>query len=70
MKILLAGQAYFREDNGQAVFTVRLARGLARKGHRLMVLAPSENGKTGHERQEGVELWRVKLPLNVRTPAL
>lgn len=64
MNILLAGQAYFREDNGQAVFTVRIARELARWGHRVMVLAPSENGRTGSEEQRGVELWRVRtIPL-------
>lgn len=67
MKILLAGQAYFREDNGQAAFTVRLARGLAGRGHRLMVLAPSEDGRTGPVQDRGVELWRIRttaLPHN------
>lgn len=68
MKILLAGQAYFREDNGQAVFTVRLARELGRRNHRVMVLAPSEDGRTGDETGQGVELWRIRttrLPHNV-----
>lgn len=67
MRVVLAGQAYFREDNGQAVFTVRLARELARRGHAVMVLAPSDNGCTGRTRVDGIELQRVpalRLPYN------
>lgn len=42
MRILFVGQSYYRKDNGQAVFMIRLAEGLARAGHDVMVLAPSE----------------------------
>ena len=44
MNVLIAGQAFFRRDNGQAVFTVNLAHGLAKAGHHVLVIAPSENG--------------------------
>jgi len=44
LNVLIAGQAYFRRDNGQAVFTVNLAQGLAKAGHQVLVIAPSENG--------------------------
>ncbi|GIV68007.1 glycosyltransferase [Caldilinea sp.] len=44
MRILLVGQSYYRKDNGQAVFTIRLAEGLAAVGQEVMVLAPSEKG--------------------------
>lgn len=42
MRILFVGQSYYRKDNGQAVFMIRLAEGLARAGHDVMALAPSE----------------------------
>jgi len=44
LNVLIAGQAFFRRDNGQAVFTVNLAHGLAKAGHHVLVIAPSENG--------------------------
>ena len=67
MNILLAGQAYYREDNGQAVFTVRLARGLGRQGHTVSVLAPAEPDDPQVEIIEGVQVLRVptlRLPHN------
>ena len=42
MRVLFIGQSYYRKDNGQAVFMIHLAEGLARAGHDVMVLAPSE----------------------------
>jgi 1,2-diacylglycerol 3-alpha-glucosyltransferase len=42
MRVLFVGQSYYRKDNGQAVFMIRLAEGLARAGHDVMTLAPSE----------------------------
>ena len=59
MNILLAGQAYFREDNGQAVFTVRLARGLQRLGHTVTVLTPAEQGSIAEERIDGIRVLRL-----------
>lgn len=67
MKILLAGQAYFREDNGQAVFTVRLAHGLRRLGHSVCVLTPAEQGAPPEEGIDGIRVLRVptlRLPHN------
>ena len=54
MKTLLAGQTYYRRDNGQAVFTINLAEGLARVGHKVMVLAPSETGQAYRLQKNGV----------------
>ncbi len=59
MKVLLAGQAYFREDNGQAVFTVRLAHGLQRLGHRVSVLAPAEQKAPAEEEINGIRVLRI-----------
>ncbi len=67
MRILLAGQAYYREDNGQAVFTVRLARGLAAAGHDVTVLAPTDDVPPGSSREDGVRVRRLRtlsLPHN------
>jgi 1,2-diacylglycerol 3-alpha-glucosyltransferase len=68
MRIVLAGQAYFRPDNGQATFTVQLAHGLVRAGHEVLVLAPAPAGETaGRKELEGVQLHTFKawhLPHN------
>ncbi len=59
MKILLAGQAFYQHNNGQAVFTINLAEGLAEAGHTVMVLAPSETGIPYRRQQQGVTLQTV-----------
>lgn len=59
MRILLAGQAYYRKDNGQAVFMIRLAEGLVRYGHEVMVLAPSEKGIARRSVVNGVVVLAV-----------
>lgn len=67
MRILLAGQTYFREDNGQAVFTCRLAKGLAAAGHKVLVIAPSTDGEQSMIMKGKVLLQQVptlSLPYN------
>jgi 1,2-diacylglycerol 3-alpha-glucosyltransferase len=59
MRVLLTGQSYYRKDNGQAVFTIRLAEGLARSGHAVMALAPSERGIAIRKVINGVVLQTV-----------
>lgn len=59
MKILLAGQAFYQQNNGQAVFTINLAEGLAEAGHTVMVLAPSETGQAYQRQQQGVTVQTV-----------
>lgn len=59
MKILLTGQAFYQHNNGQAVFTINLAEGLAEAGHRVLVLAPSETGHAYRRQQQGVTLQTV-----------
>jgi glycosyltransferase involved in cell wall biosynthesis len=64
VKILIAGQAFFQHNNGQAVFTINLAQGLAAAGHSVTVLAPSETGRAYHAEQDGVMKLAVSsLPL-------
>ena len=64
MNILLAGQAYYRRDNGQAVFTINLAEGLASAGHHVLVLAPSATRRSERWQERGVQIQTVPtLPL-------
>lgn len=64
MRVLLAGQAYYRRDNGQAVFTINLAEGLAAAGHRVVALAPSERHSAERQEEHGVEIQTVSaIPL-------
>ena len=64
MKILLAGQAFYQHNNGQAVFTINLAEGLARANHDVMVIAPAENGRPYRKEHNGVVIQTVPtLPL-------
>ncbi len=64
MRILLAGQAFYEHNNGQAVFTINLAEGLAAAGHEVMVFAPSRTGRAQRKEQQGVIVQTVPaLPL-------
>lgn len=56
MRILIVGTTYFPALNGQAVFTVNLAEGLARRGHEICVAYPSEQGTPFQTRRNGVLL--------------
>lgn len=59
MRVLFSSQAYYRKDNGQAVFMIRLAEGLARAGHDVMALAPSMRGVAQREVIRGVIVQTV-----------
>lgn len=56
MRILIAGQTYFPQPNGQAVFTTRLAEGLAQRGHTVWVLTPANAPR---REVEGINQVRV-----------
>ena len=59
MKILFVGQAFYRRDNGQAVFTINLAEGLVAAGHQVLVLVPSLSGKAERKAEHGVTVQMV-----------
>ncbi|MBW7884691.1 MAG: glycosyltransferase [Caldilineaceae bacterium] len=59
MRILFSGQSYYRKDNGQAVFMIRLAEGLVQAGHDVMALAPSEKGIPQRKVVNGVVVQTV-----------
>lgn len=45
MRIVIATDLYYPQTNGVAVFAKNLAEGLAKKGHRVMVVCPSFKGR-------------------------
>lgn len=56
MRILIAGTVNYPALNGQAIFTERLAEGLATRGHDVLSIFPSETGKPYHTWRNGVEI--------------
>lgn len=54
MKIAIASQTYDLHTNGQGVFAVHLAEGLAATGDQVMVLTPSERFSAYQETRNGV----------------
>jgi glycosyltransferase involved in cell wall biosynthesis len=49
MKILIASDLHYPTINGVSTFSRNLARGLADRGHEVMVIAPSQTGKPSKE---------------------
>lgn len=60
MRILIAGESYYPGSNGQAVFTIHLAEGLARAGNTVMALVPSDHHSPAAEELNGV--WVCHRP--------
>lgn len=63
LTILVGADTFPPDVNGAAKFTVRLAVGLAGRGHRVVVVAPSPDTEFGLRREihEGVELEVYRL---------
>lgn len=63
MTVLIGADTFPPDVNGAAKFTVRLAVGLASRGHRVVVVAPSPDTEFGlrNEVHEGVELEVYRL---------
>lgn len=54
MKIVIATAVYHPQINGVAVFSHNLAMGLARRGHEVMVICPSQTGRSYKRTADGV----------------
>lgn len=59
MRILLASDTYYPNVNGAAYFTYRLAVLLAKRGHTVSVIAPSQTSKESIYKQNGVKVYGV-----------
>lgn len=60
MKIVIATAVYHPQINGVAVFSHNLAVGLARRGHQVMVICPSQTGKNYTRLIDGVKTVYLK----------
>lgn len=60
MRIAISGQTYYPGNNGQAIFTIHLAEGLARAGHEVHVITPSWKWQYVHEIIHGVHIHKVR----------
>ncbi len=54
MRIAIAGETYYPGNNGQAIFTIHLAEGLARAGHDVHMLTTSPSLRYRREQINGV----------------
>jgi glycosyltransferase involved in cell wall biosynthesis len=61
MKIVISTDVYYPMINGVAVFSKNLATGLKKRGHQVMVLAPSISGKFSVEKDPDYNFTVVRL---------
>ena len=61
MKIVISTDVYYPMINGVATFARNLATGLKKRGHQVMVLAPSITGEFGVEKDEDAHFTVVRL---------
>lgn len=59
MRILITGCTYFPSRNGQAIFTINLAEGLAAQGHEVLVVIPKIKETPILEKRNGVDIIQV-----------
>jgi glycosyltransferase involved in cell wall biosynthesis len=59
MRILIAETPQYIAFNGQAIFTINLAEGLARNGHTVLALVGSERGHAYQSERNGVLIHAV-----------
>ncbi|MDO4611718.1 MAG: glycosyltransferase [Candidatus Saccharibacteria bacterium] len=60
MKIVIATAVYYPMINGVAVFSHNLAVGLAERGHEVLVLCPSQTGRSYARTVDGVKTCYLK----------
>ena len=59
MRILISGTTYYPRLDGQAIFTVNLAEGLAKRGHQVTAMFPSFEGRAISRERNGVQMEGV-----------
>ncbi len=60
MKIVIATAVYYPQTNGVAMFSRNLATGLVKRGHEVMVICPSQTGKSHEKTMDGVRISYLK----------
>ncbi|HEX7555489.1 MAG TPA: glycosyltransferase, partial [Leptolinea sp.] len=59
MRILITGCTYFPSRNGQSIFTINLAEGLAAQGNEILVVIPALGGSPSHLERNGVSIQKI-----------
>ncbi len=60
MRIVITGQTYYPGNNGQAIFSIHLAEGLARAGHEVHFIIANSNFSSLEEEINGVLVHKVR----------
>ncbi|NMB53630.1 MAG: glycosyltransferase family 4 protein [Leptolinea sp.] len=60
MRILITGCTYFPSRNGQSIFMINLAEGLADQGNKVMVVLPTRDGHPKKFERNGVDILEMK----------
>ncbi len=60
MRILITGCTYFPSRNGQAIFMINLAEGMAALGNKVLVVIPSTSGIEKEYQRNGVDILEMK----------
>lgn len=60
MKILISTDTYYPHVNGASYFTQRLAYHLKKRGHDILVIAPSTNFSFGYTEANGISIFGVR----------
>lgn len=60
MRIVIAGQTYYPGNNGQAIFTIHLAEGLAKARHEVHMLVPWQSFRTASQAINGVQVHYIR----------
>ena len=70
MRVLIVSQTYIN-GNGQASFTIQLAESMAKSGHQVMVITPSDHMQSYSSHQNGVRVEKVfAIHLSIIHPAI
>ncbi|MBU0671041.1 glycosyltransferase [Patescibacteria group bacterium] len=66
MKILIAHDTFFPNVDGASYFTQRLAKGLVKKGHDVLVIAPGQKFKSHYGNLDDLKVyWVFSIPVIV-----
>ena len=60
MRVAISTAVYYPQINGVAVFSHNLACGLVKRGHEVMVICPSQTGRSYTEMQDGVKVCYLR----------
>jgi glycosyltransferase involved in cell wall biosynthesis len=69
MKILYASETYLPTVNGAAIFTHKLAKEMARRGHEVSVITISSDFRNHAQKEDGVTTYRLRSFSTILKPS-